>query len=362
MDFAKKVSPGFALIYSLVVYAIAIALPAPRTASVTYEMAVEPYFEFSPLLLSTIYFVLVLFFVMNRNQILSLIGKYLTPMILIILAVIILIGLGGAGEGMRPSIFENNFVAGILEGYQTFDAIGGVVVGGVIVISFQLQGKFDYQQTKSMIGRAGLIAGTGLFLVYAGLIALGAHFNVNVDIQERSELLFYLSNFTLGKVGAAGLSVLVALACFTTAVGIVAGTADFIKGLAGGSSRAYVITSIVACLAGVVMGQFDVHYIIEVAVPALMFIYPVTIVLVLLNVLPDRWASALVFKCTIATTVLFSVPTFVNSMMYSETFAVLEEQLPLGNEQMAWVIPALITFAIVNVFLMIKKEPVQNQN
>lgn len=362
MDFAKKVSPGFALVYSLIVYAISVSLPAPRTASVTYEMALEPYFEFSPLLLSTIYFVLVFFFVMNRNRILSLIGKYLTPLILIILAAIIFIGLAGAGEGMHPSIFDNNLSAGILEGYQTFDAIGGVVVGGVIVISFQLQGKYDYKETKYMIGRAGLIAGTGLFLVYAGLIALGAHFNASVDIQDRSELLFYLSQFTLGDVGAAGLSVLVALACFTTAVGIVAGTADFIKGLAGGSQRVYLITAIIACLAGVVMGQFDVHYIIEVAVPALMFIYPVTIVLVLLNVLPDRWASALVFKCTIAVTVLFSVPAFVTSMMFSETFAAIQEQLPLGNEQMAWVLPALLTFFIVNAFQMIKKVPGQTQN
>ena len=165
MDFAKKVSPGFALIYSLIVYAISVSLPAPRTASVTYEMALEPYFEFSPLLLSAIYFVLVFFFVINRNRILSLIGKYLTPLILIILAAIIFIGLAGAGEGMHPSIFDTNLSAGILEGYQTFDAIGGVVVGGVIVISFQLQGKYDYKETKYMIGRAGLIAGTGLFLV-----------------------------------------------------------------------------------------------------------------------------------------------------------------------------------------------------
>ena len=37
-DFGKKVSPKFSLLYCLIVYAISIALPAPRTASVTYEM------------------------------------------------------------------------------------------------------------------------------------------------------------------------------------------------------------------------------------------------------------------------------------------------------------------------------------
>ena len=45
LDFGKKVSPMFALIYCLVVYAISLALPAPRTASVTHEMAVQPFCE-----------------------------------------------------------------------------------------------------------------------------------------------------------------------------------------------------------------------------------------------------------------------------------------------------------------------------
>ncbi len=89
---------------------------------------------------------------------------------------------------------------------------------------------------------------------------------------------------TLGNIGNAFLSVLVTLACFTTAVGIVTGTADFVKGLSNNSNKAYVITAIVGCLIGVGVGQFDVHYIINVALPALMFIYPITIVLIILNV------------------------------------------------------------------------------
>ena len=298
---------------------------------------------------------LVFFFVMNRNRILSLIGKYLTPMILIILAAIIFIGLSGAGEGMHPSIFDNNLSAGILEGYQTFDAIGGVVVGGVIVISFQLQGKYDYGQTKHMIARSGLLAGLGLFLVYAGLIALGAHFNASVEIQERSELLFYLSQFTLGNVGAAALSVLVALACFTTAVGIIAGAADFFKGLAGGSQKVFLVTAIISCIIGVLMGQFDVHYIIVVAIPALMFIYPITIVLILLNILPERLATKRVFRWTIATTFLFSVPSFVLSLKNYPAVRSIQELLPLGEQQMGWVLPALVVFALVNLIPSNKK-------
>ena len=70
----------------------------------------------------------------------------------------------------------------------------------------------------------------------------------------------------------------------TTAVGIITGTADYVKGLFKDSQLAYTITAIVSCIVGVVVGQFDVHYIINIALPALMFIYPITIVLILLLV------------------------------------------------------------------------------
>ena len=81
LDFGKKVSPVFALVYCVIVYAISVSLPAPRTASVTYEMAVQPYFELSSIWLSALYFMLVLVFVLNRTKILELIGKFLTPLI-----------------------------------------------------------------------------------------------------------------------------------------------------------------------------------------------------------------------------------------------------------------------------------------
>ena len=42
LDFGKKVSPKFSLIYCMLMFFIIIALPAPRTAAVTHEMAIAP--------------------------------------------------------------------------------------------------------------------------------------------------------------------------------------------------------------------------------------------------------------------------------------------------------------------------------
>ena len=59
-DFGKKVSPIFSIIYCYLVYAISISLPSPRTASVTHEIGIQPFFNSSSLLTSIIYFALVL--------------------------------------------------------------------------------------------------------------------------------------------------------------------------------------------------------------------------------------------------------------------------------------------------------------
>ncbi|WP_432412605.1 branched-chain amino acid transport system II carrier protein [Rasiella sp. SM2506] len=350
LDFAKKISPAVALVYCVIVYAISVALPAPRTASVTYEMAVQPYSELSSLWLSTIYFAIVLVFVLNRTKIISLIGKFLTPFIIILLLCIIGIGLFGDAEAMKASIFDNGLSAGILEGYQTFDAIGGVVVGGVIVISLALQGKYNYEEKKKMIAKSGLLAGIGLFAIYGGLIALGAYYSATLQVENRTELLQLLSTSTLGKIGTAFLGILVALACFTTAVGIITGTSDFVKGLCKNSQTAYIITAVLGCVLGVAIGQFDVHYIIDIALPALMFIYPITIVLIILNTLPERFASTTVFRAVALVTFLFSIPDFLGFFIAEDSVNALKEYIPLSKYSMGWVLPALFVFVLVNLF------------
>lgn len=349
-DFGKKVSPSFSLIYSFLIYIISINLPSPRTASVTHEIAIAPFFDTPALYTSIVYFLLVLIFVLNRSKILNIIGKILTPAILLILLSIIVITLFSFEIDFGATAFKNPFSEGIIEGYQTFDAIGAVVVGSVIIVSINLKKKdASYADKKRLIVRAGWLAGLGLFLVYTGLILTGAlhHSNFETDIS-RTALLNGISLNTLGNSGNMFLSVLVSLACFTTAVGIVTGTSDYVQHLYKGNKMAYKITAIVGCFLGILMGQFNVAYIISVAEPVLMFIYPVTIVLILLNVIPNHFSTPAIFKAIVVITMLFSIPDFLKSIGYTEQIAFLDDYIPLNSKSMGWVLPALLAFLLLN--------------
>lgn len=350
-DFGKKVSPIFSIIYCVLVYIICIILPSPRTASVTHEMAIVPFFNSSALLTSSIYFILVFVFVMNRSKVLDLLGKYLTPIIIAILLAIIGIAVFSPAETMQASKLKMPLVDGILEGYQTFDALAAMLVGAVLIISINLNSQDSFSEKKQLIFKSGLLAGFGLFIIYTGLILIGSMHNSEFPAEvTRTELLLGLGNKTLGTAGTSLLSILIALACFTTAVGIVTGTSDYFKGLFNNSKKAYTITAIIGSLLGIVMGQFDVGFILKIAIPALMFIYPITIILIMLNTIPDRWASSLIFRGVVITAFIFSIPDFLKILIPSENLNALIDYIPLGQLNLGWVLPSLLMFIILNAF------------
>jgi len=134
-----------------------------------------------------------------------------------------------------------------------------------------------------------------------------------------------------------------------------AGTADFIKGLANNSQFAYRITAVIGCVFGVAIGQFDVFYIIDIALPVLMFIYPITIVLILLNALPKRWASKTIFRAVTLVTFVFSIPDFLQFFISESILTAINENIPLSQYSMGWVLPAFVVFVIAN-FLSPRKN------
>lgn len=351
-DLGKKVSPGFSALYCALIYLIAIALPAPRTASVTHEISIQPFLDSSPWITSSVYFLLTFIFVVNRSKIISVIGKFLTPIIVIILLAIIVVAILSGARPPMESQLDTPFVNGILEGYQTFDAIGGVVVGAVIIISLNLRGYRSYREKRELITKSGWIAGGGLLLMYGGLIYSGYLMSDQFSKEAtRTEILTGLSNLTLGSLGTSFLAVLVALACFTTCVGVVTGAADYVKGMLNNSQPAFILTALFSCGLGVVLGSYSVQFIIDLAIPALMFIYPITIVLILLNVLDNRYASRLVFRAVIVMTFVFSIPDFLQTFISSERLSWVYNYIPWSKNNLGWVLPAVLTFILANLYV-----------
>jgi LIVCS family branched-chain amino acid:cation transporter len=359
IDFGRKVSAKFALVFSVGIYLMIPILPCPRTAAVTHEIAIQPYFGTSAILTSFIYFTLVFLFVINRGKVIEFLGKFLTPIIGIILLTIIIMGILGPENRMIMESFETPMIKGFLEGYQTYDAIAGLVMGGVMVITLNnSREEMSVEEKQIMIGQSGLIAMAGLFIIYIGLIFIGSKFNAGFDPEiSRTALLSGLSTQIMGSTGTAFLSVLVALSCFTTAVSIIVGVADFFKGLFGDSQKVYIVSAALSCIAGILMGQFEVNVIIDLAVSVLMLLYPIAIVLILLNLLPEKYAGKPVYRVLVFLAIVFSIPNFMSSLLSKDALESLYSIIPWSKDGLGWVIPCILGFILVNLIPGNRSEP-----
>lgn len=349
-NFADKISPVFSLIYCVLIYLISVALPAPRTAAVTHEIALQPFFEISALTTSIIYFLLVFLFVIKRTSIINNIGKFLTPAIFVLLLAIIVSGVFSDFKPMGAPITEMPVLFGFFEGYQTFDAIAALVVGGVIIISVKQKGDLSPFEIRKIITSAAIIAALGLLFVYGGLIYNGAIVNSEFPSSiTRTQLLSGISFLNLGAMAQVGLSLLVALACFTTAVGIITGTADFMTERIN-KPFVYPVTASIACVLGIVMGALSVNKIIEIALPVLMLIYPLTIVLILLNILPKNYRTTFIMRAVVLVVILFSLPDALQYVIAAGLFLQIQESIPFALYGLGWVLPGLIAFFLAVIY------------
>ena len=136
--------------------------------------------------------------------------------------------------------------------------------------------------------------------------------------------------------------VLVGLACFTTAVAIIVSTADFFKAFFKGSQKAYIYTALICCVTGIFMGSYNVDFIIYLAIPALMFIYPISVVLILLHTLPERLGSPRVFIAVVVTAFVFSIPDVIGFFFQSDALSRVVVAIPLAEYNLGWVLPSIL--------------------
>ena len=235
------------------------------------------------------------------------------------------------------SSFQKPLAEGLKEGYQTYDAMSSIIIGGVISASLFMDNSLDKSQVKRLTIYSGIGSGILLFITYTGFIYAGASQGGYFPaIVERVPLLVAITKHVLGGVGGLLLSIAVGISCFTTAVGIITGGADFFKEITKGDERTYRIFVTILCVYCVIVAPYGVEYIIKIAYPILVLFYPVVIVLVFLHLLPSYLASKTVFKVVSLVTFVTTIPLFLEQLGYH----FFEVPFPLHEYGVSWLFPA----------------------
>ncbi|MBV2234558.1 MAG: branched-chain amino acid transport system II carrier protein [Sterolibacterium sp.] len=265
----------------------------PRTATVSFEMGVAPFVGNAAshlFVFSLLYFGLVIFLALKPGRLINTIGKIITP--ILILSLLILAAAAYGWPAGNIAVASGAYLVhplgeGFLQGYQTMDALGALVFGIVIVKTIDSQGVNASRLHTRYTIIAGLIAALCLTLVYLSLIHLGAHSaSLAADAQNGAIILTRYVEYRFGSAGLLLLAVIILLACLTTAVGLVSACGSYFSTLLPLSYRSVVF---IVGLFSMAAANQGLTQLIQVAVPALVTLYPLAITLVTLSLLSGLW-------------------------------------------------------------------------
>lgn len=348
---ASKINPKFAIIFTTFLFiALGPMLAIPRTAATTYELAVQPNFpSISPLIWMVIYFSINLIFVLRKSSIIDSIGTYLTPILLIILAVIIIKGiLFPIGEILSTET-TNVLATSITEGYQTMDALGGLLFTTMITGSILAKG-YSKEQVIPMTLKSGFIATLGLAFVYGGLMYLGAQSTSTFTGElTKSNVLLFISRSVLGNVGSIIIGLAMALACLSTSIGLLSAGASFFEKLSKGKLT-YKFNAIVISLISIGIGSLGVDNIVVISGPILNLLYPVAITLIFTTLFDKYITNIKAVRLGVYTSLVFGILSIIPNIDLSF--------IPLGSAGFAWVLPTVAAIIIGYLIFPKKKDSV----
>lgn len=349
-ELADKVHPLFGLIFTSVVYlAIGPFFGIPRAASVAFEMSVEPFatglsMSLVLFLFTTVFFILVYIVSLNPSKMVDRIGQYLTPILLI---AIIALSVGGFllldGPMSNPidKYASSPFFTGFVEGYLTMDAIAALAFGIIVVNAFKDRGVTTQRELVKSTLKAGIVTGTGLIIVYGSIGWIGAKMATVGTFSSGSDILSSAANMVFGSLGTLLLGIIVALACFTTCVGLVVACGQFFSKITSMSySWIILFTTIVSYL----IANQGLNTIISYSVPVLVFIYPIAIVLIVLTFIQKLFHGA---RAVYQGAILFtSVTSLYDGLVAFEvdlsTVTPYMEKLPFFALGLGWIVPAIV--------------------
>ncbi|PST89661.1 branched-chain amino acid transport system II carrier protein [Photobacterium jeanii] len=346
----RDLPPSVATLMAVLIFIIiGPAFAAPRTGLVAYEMAVKPFIadagQTSLTVFSVVFFAVALFFAWSRGKLIDMIGKFLTPAlfaVLAILAIAVFVSPQGDILPAQGDYLDQAFTTGFLEGYNTMDTFAALMFGMLIVDVIRKKGVTDEKATCTYLVYAGLIAAAGLAFVYISLFYLGAtSAGIASGAENGGAILSIYVQALFGPAGQIILSVIVLLACLTTAIGLISACSDYFSSLTKLSYEKWAVILAVVC--GVV-ANVGLNQLIALSIPVLFALYPVAVALVALTFV-RKWLPnpRMAYRVVLLVSLLFSL---IDAAKFMGLDVSSLNVLPLFDYGMAWVIPTFAALAI----------------
>lgn len=352
-NLASPVHPNFAKAL-VIICALTIGpfFAIPRTAAVSFDtgiLAFVPtgYHDLGMIAYSLFFFLLTYYLSVNPSKIIDNIGKIMTPMLLICLAILIafvLLDPLGPTQAAQGDYAEVPFFKGFQEGYNTMDLLAAMLFGAATVNAIESKGILDHKLLTRLCIYAGIIAATFLALIYSSLAYTGATsvqaFGI---VSNGGQLLNQIAVHYMGNFGKVILALIIFFACITTSIGLTSSISGYFNALFNEKIQyqRYVLAISVFSFA---VSNVGLSNIIKFSIPVLCMLYPIVIVLVLLNVCSGLFKrDPYIFRPCVLFTTIFAILDGLKAAGINTGFihASLEAYMPLYNIGFGWVVPCI---------------------
>lgn len=349
VQLAGRVHPMFGLLFTAMVYlVIGPFFAIPRAANVAFETGIAPFTDGEALMLfifTVLFFLFVYWVSRNPSKLVDRVGQILTPTLFVaILALVIgsFFMLDGPIQPAGEKYQSQPFFTGFVEGYLTMDAIASLAFGIIVVSSFRDRGVNDPKELTKRTLKAGLVTALGLVSVYVAIGWIGAKMATEGSFDNGSAILAAAARIMYGDIGTILLGVIVGLACLTTCIGLTVACGQFFSKRVPGLSYQKVI--IIVSFMSFGISNIGLNQIISYSVPVLVFVYPITIVLVALTFISRSFNhSPYVYRGAILLTAVIGI--YDGLVAFGTDVSAIEpfiSQLPLYELNLSWVVPAII--------------------
>lgn len=365
-ELASRVHPIYGVVFTIALYlTIGPFFATPRTGTVAYDIGFSTLFGDSGLALfifTLIFFAVTLLFSLNPTKIVNRVGKVLAPGIIILLAV--LIGLTifnpmGSIQGPQEAYASSGLTKGILEGYNTMDALASLVFAIIVINAVKALGVTNKREILSATAKSGVVAISFLAIIYVGIAYIGATSTELFGLFETGgPVLSSAAGHYFGTFGNAILAVIITLACLTTSIGLITACAEYFHTLMPKIS--YKKWAMVFTLVSFTIANFGLANIISYSIPMLMLLYPLAITLMLLTFLSPLFNHSR-FVYVVSISVAFIVGIFDGLKALCDSLSIdyfgwmqpilafYENTLPLYGQGLGWLVPVVVVTIITGV-------------
>lgn len=378
-EIVRPVSRQFAVLFSIAIYLLLGPLfVLPRTGTVSFDVGINPFFG-DNLIIKIIYglffFGLAFWMAIKPSKLADIIGKYLTPALLGMIALLVVmsfispsgdIGLAhNAASDITNAFKDSPFIAGLVNGYQTMDSLASLVYAIIVIEAIRGYGAKDASEVALSSFKSGLIATVFLALIYVfvgrigatsqSLFALsdGKYTLGGVAVENGGVILGQVSRDYLGVIGQIALAIAVFLACLTTATGIVTACAEYFHKLQPKLSHEMWVGILLSVSLVLYFGGLS--ELTKWSGPFLFLLCPLAIVIILLIFLSKFFDnSPIVYRFAIGFTAIPALYDMLSSLSKNTGLFALPKGMvdffthtvPLGNYTIGW-----LTFAVVGTLI-----------